>query len=155
MQLIGNDSFSNTASIVNFNPSPISNGFVKIHVSGELASQGDDRRLFICLNGHNTGYKSFTLMNGDHSAGEWSDHGFYIGRNGWYLDSSFNLEFTLAIGAGAQKITGNGLATFALGDDRILGYESHGFFATNEALSNIQVLFNGGVANGQYRIYQF
>jgi hypothetical protein len=155
MQLIRSDSFSNTASIVDFSPSPISNGFVKIHVSGELAAKGDDRRLFICLNRHNDGYKSFTLMNGDHATGEWSDHGFYIGRNGWHLDSSFNLEFTLAIGAGTQKITGNGLATFAHGDDRILGYESHGFFTTKEAISNIQVLFNGGVANGQYRIYQF
>ncbi|MET1123087.1 hypothetical protein ABWU59_29650 [Priestia megaterium] len=154
MQLIRNSSFLNTPSILNFDLSPISDGFLKIYVSGELAAQAADRRLFICLNGHNTGYKSFTLMNGDSSAGEWSNYGFYVGRNGWHLDSSFSLEFTLAVASSAQKITGNGLTTFAHGDDRILGYESHGFFTTKEAISNIQVLFDGGVASGQCAIYQ-
>ncbi|WP_042190537.1 hypothetical protein NSQ90_21960 [Paenibacillus sp. FSL H7-0737] len=152
MQLISDVSFANGVQTrCDCNPQ---NGFIKILATGELAAQGQDRRLLIRINGANTSYKSFVLMNGDSSAGEWDETGIYVGRNGWGLDATFSLDFTLGIFSNAQKITGTGSAVFAHGDNRILGYECHGFFVSNDSVRSIDVIFTGGTVNGHTRIYQ-
>jgi hypothetical protein len=130
---------------------PISNGIVKVLGFGALESQGADRRLFVRVNGIAGSYQSFCLMNGHAGAGEWDNSGFYIGRNGWYLNADASFEFTMAISPFSQKITGSGLATFGLANNTILGYESHGFLATNQPIGSVQVQFGGGVWRGDLR----
>jgi len=154
LNLVFNNSTANAQSLTFVPNSPVKDGFIKIHSSGKLAAKGGDQRLLIRVNGANTAYRSFVHMGGDAGLGEWDDRGFYIGRNGWSLDAAFSLEFTLAVNSSSQKIVGSGSSVFALGDNRILGYESHGFFVTNQPISQIQILFTGGVADWQSRFYQ-
>ncbi|WP_137934561.1 hypothetical protein [Mesorhizobium comanense] len=155
--LLGEAKFELNA--LSFKPkSALTSGFVKILANGELNAQGADRRLLITVNNQNSGYRGFVMMNGDASAGEWEQApgggpGFYVGRNGWSIDATAMVEFTLAISPTSQKITGSGLSTFALGDGRILGYQSHGYLVTNQPISSIEVAFVGGVAVGYSRFY--
>ncbi|RGL39013.1 hypothetical protein DXC69_03075 [Paenibacillus polymyxa] len=152
MNLLGEVPFENSTGF-DFSFSPVTNGFVKIFISGELAAQSQDRKLLLQINGASSGYQSFILMNGHASTGEWDTSGFYLGRNGWSLDSTFQSEITIGVFSKAQKITANGLTTFALGDNRILGYEHHGFYVSAAPLSSIRVGFTGGAATGQSRVY--
>lgn len=92
-------------------------------------------------------------MNGHAVMGEWDNSGFYVGRNGWSQDATFMLEYTLAISPTSQKITGAGQATFAHGNDTMLGFESHGFVVTGRPIESVQIRFTGGVATGISRFY--
>jgi hypothetical protein len=134
--------------------SAISSGFVKILATGELNGQAADRRLLLRINGKDSGYQGFVLMNGHAGNGEWDGSGYYLGRNGWHLDATFMVEFTLGISSTAQKITGAGTSTFAHGNNNILGFECHGFCVTNAQLSRIELVFTGGVATGMTRVYR-
>ncbi|MBH5315987.1 MULTISPECIES: hypothetical protein [Bacillus amyloliquefaciens group] len=152
--LLNTISFSNSTSTKYTQASPFGEGFIKIFGKGELAAKGTDQKLLIRLNGDNSNsYQGFVHMGGHHGAGEWDDTGFYLGRNGWHLDSTFMFEFTLAIDSNAQKITGSGSSTFALADNRILGYESHSFFVSNPPITSVEVLFTGGVVAGECQYY--
>ncbi|MDM5277141.1 hypothetical protein QUF95_07090 [Paenibacillus silvae] len=152
MNLLAETPFENSLGF-DLSFSSVKDGFVKIFVSGELAAQSRDRRIFLRINGVTSSYQSFTLMNGHAGAGEWDTSGIYLGRNGWNLDSNFLSEIKLGIFSKSQKITANGLTTFALGDNRILGYEHHGFLVTSSPLSSISVGFDSGVASGKSSVY--
>ena len=154
MILIGDVPFRESPSVSFSPPSGVSNGFIKIHACGELAANSGDQKLLIRLNNSTSSYKSYVLMSGDANAGERETGGFYLGRNGWNLDATFSLEFTLAINPNSQKVVGSGNSVFALGDNRILGYESHGFFVTRDPISQIDIAFTGGVVKGQSRFYR-
>jgi hypothetical protein len=154
MNLLSELSFNNSPNLILESPSI--SGIIKIVSCGKLSAEGQDCRLLIRFNGKRESYTSFVHMGGHAGLNEWGNpsEGIYVGRNGWYLDAIFSLEFTLAIIPGAQKITGSGLSVFALGDNRMLGYESHGVFVTDEPITSIEVLFTGGKVNGEARFYQ-
>jgi len=163
MELLQELSFANTQSI----NCPLNrSGIIKILASGELAAGGRDRGLIIRFNRNADpeSYQSFTHMGGHDGTPEWAhnmmpreegfDTGICTGRNGWYLDATFMLEYTLSINPNFLKVTGSGLSSFALGDNRFLGYEGHGVFVTNTPVSEIEVGFTGGaVRTGDLRIY--
>jgi hypothetical protein len=151
---LGEAAFAGTG--LSFAPkASVSSGFVKVLAAGELNAQAQDRRLMIRLNGKTDSYQGFVLMNGHAGAGEWDNSGFYAGRNGWGLDVTFMLDLTLAISPTVQKITCNGSATFAHGNNTILGYECHSFLVTNQPITKIDIGFTGGVATGITRFYRF
>lgn len=153
--LLDTISFSNSTSTRYTQATPFRDGFIKIFGKGELAANRGDHKLLIRLNGKDSRYQGFVYMGGHAALGEWDETGFYLGRNGWNLDSTFMFEFTLAIDSNAQKITGSGSSTFAMADNRILGYENHSFFISNPPITDIEVLFTGGVVAGecQYHYY--
>ena len=154
MQNLANINFDNSPSL-RCDTVP-SSGIIKIVANGKLAAEGQDRRLLIRFNNDTESYRSFVHMGGDAGLNEWGEtNGIYVGRNGWHLDSIFSLEFTFSIIPGAQKITGSGLSAFAMGDNRFLGYRSHGQFVTHEPISSIQLIFTGGTVNGEARFYQY
>ncbi len=155
MELIKQLAFNNTNEII----CPIDRpGMIKIIASGELAAEGKDHRLVIRLNGSNSSYKSFVHMGGDAGINEWGnpEEGIYTGRNGWGLDATFMLDYTLTINSDYQKVVGSGMSAFALGDNRFLGYESHGSFVTGSPIYSIELGFtNGGIVRiGDLRVYQ-
>lgn len=153
--LLDTISFSNSTSTRYTHGTPFGDGFIKILGKGELAANGQDfLKLLIRLNGDDTNsYRSYLHMGGDDVLGEWEATGFYIGRNGHNMDSTFMFEFTIAIDSQAQKVTGSGLSTFALANNRIQGHECHGFFVSNPPITSIDVLFTGGVVNGECKYY--
>lgn len=155
MELIKKLVFDNTNEII----CPIDRpGMIKIIASGELAAEGKDHRLVIRLNGLNSSYKSFIHMSGDANEGEWGnpEEGIYTGRNGWGLDATFMLDYTLTINNEYQKVVGSGTTSFALGDNRILGYKSHGFFVSGSPIFSVGLgITNGGkVRIGDLLVYQ-
>lgn len=155
MELLNVLSFSNT----NMLTCPMNgSGIIKIIASGELAAEGKDHRLVIRLNGANSSYGSYVHMGGHAGLNEWGnpEDGIYAGRNGWGLDATFILDYTLTINNNYQKVVGSGMSAFALGDNRFLGYESHGFFVAGSPIFRIDVGFTGGakVRIGDLRIYQ-
>ncbi|MCU4836514.1 hypothetical protein OCF61_27270 [Bacillus cereus] len=154
MELIKELSFNNSPSL-GFDIPPI-RGMIKIVATGILAAEGQDRHLLIRFNNKSESYKRFVIIEGnlDETLYEWDTTGIYAGRNGWHQDANFTLDYTLGIFPSSQKISGSGLATFAHGNNDLLGIESHGFFVTDEEIRNIQVLFTGGKVNGLLRIYQ-
>lgn len=153
IELIDELPFTQQAAV--FAPTtPITSAHIKIVSSGELNAQGQDRRLLLRLNTATNGYQGFVHMGGHHGAGEWDNSGFYLGRNGWGLDATFSVEFTIAINSNAQKVTGSGFTVFAHGNNTILGYECHSFLVTNPPVSRLELLFTGGVATGVTRIYR-
>jgi|GEM_PF-1802046 len=153
MSLIGEVSVSNAVNLATNIPNT-TNRFIKIVANGELAAQGQDRRLLLRLNHAARSYKSYVDMGGDGRGGEWGDaSGLYLGRNGWGRDATFSLEYTLAVNASAQKVVGSGNAVFADGSDAILGYASHGFFTTSDPITSVELLFTGGVATWNCKIY--
>jgi len=140
-------------NVISCNTQGISDGFIKLLIKGELDGQGRDSRLLLRLNGANSSYRSFVHMGGDYGAGEWDETGFYVGRSGWHLDATFSAEYIIAVNSRAHKITGSGSSIFGHGDNRILGYESHGHIAMNGGISKIDVILTGGVATGEVRCY--
>ncbi|MGG1244029.1 hypothetical protein ABE187_14345 [Bacillus cabrialesii] len=138
---------------------PFKDGYIKILGKGELAAKGGDHHLLIRLNGNDSfkSYRSYVYMGGDYVAGERDNTGFYLGRNGKNADSTFMFDYTLAIDPHTQKITGNGLSTFAVSNDevKILGYESHGYFVSEPLITSINVLFTGGVVNGEFKFFSY
>lgn len=152
MELLHELAFSNTNMLsCNYNRS----GMIKILASGELAAEGKDHRLFIMFNGDRKSYRSFVHMGGDAGLGEWDETGIYVGRNGWGMDATFALDYTFTINPKYQKVTGSGMSSFALGDNRFLGYESHGFYVTGSPVSSIHIGFdNCKVRLGDLKIYQ-
>lgn len=152
MELLHELSFRNDKSIsCSLNRS----GMIKILISGELAAEGRDHRLLIHFNGERKSYRSFVHMGGDAGLNEWGDEtGIYTGRNGWGVDATFMVDYTFTINPDYQKVTGSGMSAFALGDNRFLGYESHGVFVTSRPVSMIEVGFTGGkVRIGDLRVY--
>ena len=129
--------------------------YLKILVSGELAAGDNDRRCMLQINGITSGYTSFVVMNGHAGAGEWDGNGFYLGRNGWYLDASMSCEFTLATKSLLNKVTGHGLSTFSNGNNTILGYLAHGFVLNAQSINSVKVFFTGGVFTGSVKMYAF
>ncbi|PGO61803.1 hypothetical protein CN980_29170 [Bacillus cereus] len=130
-------------------------GFIKVFIQGKLAAEGHDQRLLLRINDEKSSYRSFVHMGGDAGAGEWGDDsGIYLGRNGWNLDATFSAEFTIAVNTENQQvITGSGASVFALGNDTILGYESHGRLVSNDPVSKISFLFTGGQMTGYGKHY--
>ncbi|MEJ3719169.1 hypothetical protein WGM54_14200 [Paenibacillus polymyxa] len=149
-QLLYDQQFSRTNSVNCDCSQSVQSGFIKVLVTGEIASEGADRRLLLRLNGVNSGYKSF-VRYGD--SGDWGDDsGLFVGRSAWKSDGTFSLDYTIGYYSGAQKITGSGLCVFASGND-IVGFETHGYMLGNGPVRNIDVLIAGGLANGHIKIY--
>lgn len=153
MELLGTKSFDQSPAL-RFSPSAaVTSGYLKIFCSGELNAQAADRRLFVRLNGKTSDYQGFVLMNGHAATGEWDASGLYLGRNGWLLDAAFSFELTIAKFSTSQKITANGQAVFAHGNNTILGYESHNFLVMNQPVTSVDIGFSGGVASGDAHFY--
>lgn len=129
----------------------------KIIGTGELAAKGQDHQLLIRVNGEGKDYNSYVLMSGAHSTFEGAPiglTGFYVGRNGYGEDATFSFEYILSVDSHAQKITGSGTSVFAHGN-RVLGYQSFGYFVSNPPISSIQVLLTGDVeVSGRARLYR-
>jgi hypothetical protein len=131
-----------------------STGFIKVLATGHLNSQGVDRRLLLRVNRMTSGYRGFVLMQGDAGGGEWDETGFYLGRSGYNADAAFSLDLTIALPTSVQKITANGSSTFAHGaNNLLLGYECHSVLVTNRPITQIDLLFTGGVVTGMCRVY--
>lgn len=121
-------------------------GFIKVLITGEIASAGHDRKLMLRLNGATSGYRSLARYGNDD--GEWgTDDGLYVCRSAWGQDGTFTVDYTIGYYPGAQKITGCGLSVFAAGVD-IEGFESHGYLLGNGPVRNIEIVLQGGLING-------
>ncbi|WP_181218418.1 hypothetical protein [Bacillus subtilis] len=157
MQLLNKISVSDSPSAMYTLETPFGDGFIKILGKGELAAKGRDHHLLIRLNGNDSfgSYRSYVYMGGDYVAGERDNTGLYLGRNGKNSDSTFMFDYTLAIDSNTQKIAGNGLSTFSVShpEVRILGYQSHGYFVSEPQITSIEVVFTGGVVNGNFEFY--
>lgn len=129
---------------------------IKVAVSGELAAESADRRFLLQLNyrpGINHFYQSFVVMDGHAGMGEWDGRGFYVGRNGWGLDASVSIEYTISAAMLNMKRLGHGMATFAHGNNTILGYTCNGFVVSDEPIRSVSLLTNGGHFKGKMRLY--
>jgi hypothetical protein len=134
----------------------ISDGFIKIYASGHITSQGKDHRLVLRINGDTGNYQSYVLMSGHASTGEWDNSGIYLGRTGWAQDADFSTEVTIAANSKSQKIDVSALTTFALGNNLILGYESHGFYVSTQPVTGAIVQFtDNAVASGFAHAYVY
>lgn len=150
-QLLYDQQFSKSNSVNCDCSQSEQSGFIKVLVTGEIASAGADRRLLLRLNGVTSNYKSFVRNGND---GEWgAENGLFVGRSAWHSDGTFSLDYTIGYYSGAQKITGSGLCVFASGND-IVGFETHGYMLGNGPVRNIDVLIEGGLANGHIKIYK-
>lgn len=128
---------------------------LKIFISGELAAQGTDRRFLLRINGTATDYQSFVVMDGHAGGGEWDGRGFYVGRNGWGLDASIGIEYTISSANIRNKRVGHGMSTFAHGNNSILGYHCNGFLVSNTPIQSIQLAITGGVFSGAIKLYTY
>lgn len=129
---------------------------IKIFAAGDLSAQAADRRFLLRLNGLPTGYQSFVVMDGHYHTGEWDGSGFYVGRNGWYLDASVTIEYTISAAMNQQqKRLGHGLSTFGLGNNSILGYQCNGFLVTDKPIQSVSLIVTGGVFSGALKVYSF
>ncbi|MED3069282.1 hypothetical protein P4310_27985 [Bacillus thuringiensis] len=150
--------FSNESRVDFTSEEPIQKGFIKVFLQGTLAAEGRDGRLLMRINDLEDSYVSFVHMGGAAGMGEWGDaSGLYLGRTGWGLDATFSAEVTLAVNTESQQvITGSGASVFALGDNRILGYENHGHLVTQDPIKTISFLTTEGNMSGfgSYYVYQ-
>lgn len=134
--------------------------FIKLVGSGELAAAGRDRRFLVMLTDSGGApkplfYNSYGLMNGHAHLGEWDGRGFYVGRNGWGLDASMAVEFTLTKNMLTNKIIGLGKSTFSMANQSVLGYEAHGFAIDNNPIEGVKLVFDGGTFSGSFRLYKY
>lgn len=132
-----------TTSRFSVNLAALSDGFIKVFITGKMASNGSDHRLLLRVNNSSGNYVGFILMNGHAATGEWDGSGFYLGRNGWGLDADFSIELTVAVNSTSSKITASGLSTFAHANNAILGYEFHGFYVGAGPISSLDFTFTG------------
>jgi hypothetical protein len=132
-----------TASKFNIEFAALSNGFIKVFITGKIAANGADHRLLLRVNNASGNYVGFILMNGHAGGGEWDGSGFYLGRNGWGLDADFSIEVMVAVNAASSKITASGLSTFSHANNTILGYEFHGFYVGSGPISSLDFAFTG------------
>ncbi len=115
-----------------------------VSFEGRLDANSRDSHLIIRLNGSRTGYQSFVVADGHYHAGEWDGSGFYIGRNGWSLDSDISFRYIITVKTGMNR-TGFGSSTFAHADGKIIGYSAHGFWSnTHSTISSVQLWAVGG-----------
>ncbi|MBX9731588.1 MAG: hypothetical protein K2X59_09685 [Sphingomonas sp.] len=133
----------------------VTDGFIKIYLAGELAAGGADRRLFMRINGRDSGYTGFVKMEGHAALGEWDGSGAYIGRSGWNLDASFSAEILVARHDKMKSIVTSGLSTFLMANNKIIGMQHHSSILSNSGISSLEFLFNGGVASGVVRVQHF
>lgn len=157
MEFISEVDFSSSAGLT-LTPNEASRSSIfKIIGTGEMAAKGQDHHLLIRVNGEEKDYNSYVIMSGAHSAFEGTPvglTGFYVGRNGYGEDAAFSFEYIISVDSNAQKITGSGTSVFAHGN-RVLGYQSFGYFVSNPPISSIQVLLTGDVAvSGRTRLYR-
>lgn len=142
--------------LIDLTAAPLTDIKLRISAYGEISAQGKDHRLLIRLNGETSKYKSYYNWGGDGGGdGEWDTTGFYLGRNGNRLDSTFSLDYTLTINSKSQKVLGSGMSIFVNGDGKIYGCESHGYLETStSSLKRIELLFlDGGAVSWASKIY--
>lgn len=126
-------------------PAAVTDGFVKVLITGKISSNGTDHRLLLQINpsGPDHFYQSFVVMDGSAGMGEWDGSGIYLGRTGWGLDSNFSAEVTVAVHPGSGRITTSGMATFGMANNTILGYHNNGFLVTDQPISVLDFTFSG------------
>jgi hypothetical protein len=137
-----------------FQIGPISEGFLKIFIAGELTCLQGDRRMLLRINGLARPYLGFAVMRGNAEIGEWESGGFYLGRNGWSSDASFSAEITIGRVGTSQKWTAFGESAFAMGNGNFLGYHFRGVHSNADSVKSLDVGFTGGTFVGLQRIYQ-
>lgn len=151
INVVGMADFDDTTSKVSFDRE-IGDGFVKILGFAELAANAKDQRLLIQVNKQKDKYTSGMRMHGLYEfIYEMDARGFYVGRNGYYQDCTVGFECTISIRKRSQRIVCNGISTFSLANNRILGCETHGVCLTKRPLSSVTISFEGGVAEGHVR----
>ncbi|PCC74131.1 hypothetical protein SAMN02745121_08486 [Nannocystis exedens] len=101
---------------------------VVIRIDGRIDAGGGDNRLLARPNDAAGRYRGFASMSGDAATSEWEQTGLYLGRNGWGLDAHFSISLILSL-LPDRKRTAFAISTFAHADERVLGYQSHGFWA--------------------------
>lgn len=156
MKLLSESAMSKTGETVLQVKGAAPADYLKVYASGELAANGGDRRFYLRINGIDSGYQSFILMNGHGSVGEWDGLGYYVGRNAWGIDADYSIEFTIAAASMSNMRTGFGLSTFGHANRNILGYEAHGFLVSNQPITIESVsLFvtPGGVVTGKMKVF--
>jgi hypothetical protein len=99
-----------------------------VRIDGRIDAGGGDNRVLLRLNDAPERYRGFAEMSGDAQMREWEQTGFYIGRNGWGLDSYFTVTLILSL-LPDRKRTAVAMSTFAHTDEKVLGYHYHGFWA--------------------------
>ncbi|ETT37037.1 hypothetical protein C161_11028 [Paenibacillus sp. FSL R5-192] len=155
MNIISQADFDRTSNVICPVSNAVSDGYVKIIASGELAANNADHKILLRINGAKSSYKSYYLMTGNDNEAAWDETGILIGRNGRHSDANFFFEVTLSVFSKSQKILSNGCANSINGNNSLLGFENHGAFITNQPLSSLEIVFTGGVSTGQFRVYQF
>jgi hypothetical protein len=136
---------SNSELVLTFPTAAVTDGFVKVLITGNVASNTQDHRLMLRINpnGPDHVYQSFVVMDGNAGMGEWDNGAIYLGRTGWGLDSSFSAEVTVAVHPGSSKITTSGMSTFGMSNNTILGYHNNGFLVTNQPITQLDFYFSG------------
>ncbi|CAM5331145.1 hypothetical protein MAUB1S_05742 [Mycolicibacterium aubagnense] len=157
MRLLSERSFSeglaDSGDFSTIAPELGTSGVIKVFANANFRCNGADRLMFLRVNGGTTGYKGFALFNGDASAAEWRDQGFYLGRNGWSQDASVSAEFTIMKSEGSNVISGFGMSSFMHADRRFLGFQNHGSY-TADGVFSAQVMIDGAsVTSGLVRFY--
>jgi len=127
--------------------------YLKVYISGEFAAEHADQRFFLQINELSSGYNSFIVMDGHAHLGEWDGRGFYLGRNGWFLDGCMSAEYTIAAKGLDFKRTGHGMSTFVNSNDTILGCHANGFVTSQNQINNVRFFYTGGIFKGHLSYY--
>mgnify|MGYP000638353223 CR=1 FL=1 len=129
---------------------------IKLFVGGQFSVDTGDFRFLLWVNDEDSNYNSFVLQDGSHlkqTMPEWDSAGFYVGRNGWSIDASVSIEYTIS--AMGNNLVGHGMATFGHDDNAILGYTCNGLLNSNKDITKVALMTTGGVNFiGSMKVYE-
>lgn len=129
--------------------------YIKVIVSGELAIQNADSRFLLRINELNTEYNSFVVMDGNDAGVEWETSGFYAGRNSHCQNASVIIEYTISALYQKTMLVGHGISTFAMNDNRLLGYTCNGLLRNHNAINAVSLICTNGAFDGVIKIYRY
>jgi hypothetical protein len=115
---------------------------------GSLQANNNDHRVLLRVNGTSEDYRSFVIMGGDVGslASEMDTAGLYVVRNGYHQDYDFSGHYFLSSAPDGAILTGHGMSTFYLANDKVLGFSANGCWTHKFDVTSIELIVAGGFA---------
>jgi len=126
---------------IRFEAINLSNGYVRLRISGRFQAKNSDRRILVRINGKTADYQTW-CSGGEPNIpiNEPDPSGIYVGRNAYHQDAVFVTELFISTHIEAGKILGLGQSTFSLSNGFIGNERCTSSFSTFDYLDSLEIL---------------